>query len=177
MNGFSTRRKLGSVKPTQREIAGANRYWDMLHGIKSEDATPVPAKRERDPDAGSEGKEQIRVIRWWDGTRERLGAHVHYKLPQFVLAHVPNGAGRLSAQLAGFLKAMGLRPGNPDLHLYVPRGRFHGAVCEMKYGRNKESENQIDFLEHFRAAGWAVRTAWSGDEAIDFFQDYLDGKL
>lgn len=163
-----------------RESNNAQHAWGTaLKAAGFEPKQPIPdliEKRERDPSAGSEHKEQAKVIRWWDGTRDRAGAHVAYKLPHFALYAVPNGGFR--TQMGGWaLKAEGVRSGILDLGMDVARGKYHGWRAEMKYGRNKESEAQIEVGLFLRSQGYFVGTFWSADDCIDSLIDYLEGKL
>ncbi len=136
---------------------------------------PVRAARTYDPSAGSEHKEQVKVIRWWDGSRERAGAHLLYKLPYYALYAVPN-AGLRSVMLGSRMKQEGLRAGVPDLCLAVVRAPWHGFYAELKYGANKASTMQADYLAYLHDAGYHTGTYWSAETCIDAIQDYLDSK-
>lgn len=160
-----------NAKPTRREVNQSLNFYASLSGKTDAPTFEVAPKRLRDTSKGSESKEQVAVMRWW-----RV-ACLRYKLPEFSLFHIPNGAGRLSPVLASILKAMGLRAGIPDLCLAVQRCGFAGLYIEMKYGTNKESDNQIEVLEFLRSQGYATATCWTSDAAIDLIQDYLDGRL
>lgn len=150
-----------------------------LQGAGFVPKAPIPEhveKKERAPSEGSEWREQQRVVRWWDGTRERAGAHIRWKLPSFALYAVPNGGSR-GGQEGFWMKLTGTRSGIPDLQLDAPRGQYHGMRIEMKYGRGKESEAQIEVATYLRSAGYFCGTYWNADDAMDAICDYLDGRL
>jgi hypothetical protein len=78
--------------------------------------------------------------------------------------HVPNGGVRTKAE-AAILKAMGVKPGWPDLQ-FVWRGR---AVCiELKSGDAGLSKAQEDRCMRLILAGAALATCRSLEEVIDF---------
>ncbi len=164
------------AKPTKRAIA---QHLNALRAFSPDDRTPellpVRAARTYDPSAGSEHKEQVKVIAAWDGTRNRAGLAFKYGLPIYALYAVPNAA-RRGPQLGAWMKAEGLRAGIPDLQLDVARDGFHGLRIEMKFGRNQESEAQTEVLDHLRRQGFKTYTFWTADVAIDAIQDYLDRK-
>lgn len=130
----------------------------------------IPPKRTYTKRAdSSEHAEQSAVIDWWD---KACGT---YGLPQFALFAVPNGAHLASGYIgASRLKAEGMRPGALDLVLAVPRDQFHGLFLEMKYGRNKPSEDQDAFIAYLLGAGYHASVQWSADSAIAAIKEYLD---
>lgn len=48
------------------------------------------------------------------------------------------------------LKAAGLKSGVPDICLPVPSNGFHGLYIELKFGANKATEKQEDFMDGLR---------------------------
>jgi hypothetical protein len=128
---------------------------------------------------GSEHQEQWEVIRWWAGTKNRAeniqGAHERYGVPEFALFAIPNGGGRSPVQ-GEWLRQEGVRRGAPDLCLAVPRHIYHGAYVEMKYGDGRETEEQREFLAFLASQGYRTGTFWTGEAAIQFFTDYLEGR-
>lgn len=169
-------RPLRPSRPSKRVVA---QHLNALRAFAPDDKViaelPVRKARTFDPAAGSEHKEQAAVIRWWDGTRHRAGAHLVYGLPIYALFSVPN-SGRRSIMQAVWLKEEGLRRGIPDLQLAVPRGIYHGAVAEMKFGGGHETDEQTECLAFFKAQGYRTGVFWTAETAIAFFSDYLGGK-
>lgn len=114
----------------------------------------------------SEAREQTAVIQW---------AHLmENKYPQLkMLYHIPNGGSR-NAREAHNLKMQGVRAGVPDLHLPVARGGYHSLWLEMKYGKNKPTALQKEYMEFLKNEGHCVHVCYSADEAIETICDYLN---
>lgn len=112
-----------------------------------------------------EDTEQIGVIDWanWN-----TGRFPELKL----LFHVPNGGKRNAAEAARF-KAMGVKAGVPDLCLPVPRGGYAGLYIEMKYGKNKTTEKQEEWIHSLIEQGYLVKVCWGGQEATAALEEYL----
>ena len=92
-----------------------------------------------------EDTEQMGVIDWanWN-----TGRYPELKL----LFHIPNG-GKRDAREAARFKAMGEKAGVPDLCLPVPMNGFAGLYIEMKYGKNKPTDHQKEWIaRHTRTA-------------------------
>jgi hypothetical protein len=107
----------------------------------------------------SEDAEQIAVIEYCD----LLGIPV---------THAAN-EGKRSAAYGAKLKRMGLRPGFPDLFITRARGVYHGFAIEMKYGNNKPTEHQKDWLRRLSSEGYATAVCYSASEAISLIEKYL----
>lgn len=96
---------------------------------------------------------------------------------------VPNGAKlpyrkspsgqRYSPQAAVLLKE-GLRPGVADIFIPCARGYYHGLFIEMKWGRNKPTPEQAQFLFDMNTRGYLAVVCYGADEAILITQSYLD---
>lgn len=102
----------------------------------------------------------------------RLNERKHPEL-KFVFA-VPNG-GQRSKAVAGKLRAEGVKRGVFDIFVPIPRfypDRF-GLFIEMKYGKNKLTDEQKEFGEHLRLNGYARAVCYSADEAIKEIERYL----
>ena len=113
-----------------------------------------------------EEHEQIAVFQW--------AALQQCMMPDLKwLYHVPNG-GKRDAATAARLKAAGVKPGVPDIALDVPRGRHHGLRIELKYGKNKPTPNQQEWLDHLNASGYRAVVCYGADEAIDEIKNYLN---
>lgn len=114
----------------------------------------------------SEDTEQISVIDWakW---RE-----VQYPELRW-LHHIPNGGSR-NKQEAVKLKQMGVKAGVSDLCLPFPRGAYIGLYIEMKYGSNKPTKEQIEFISMMQEVGHLVLVCYSSEAAIEVIQQYLE---
>ena len=109
----------------------------------------------------SEHDEQVALIRWFDLQikGERIFA-------------TPN-AGKRSWALANYMKAEGLREGVPDLFMPCPNKHFHGLFIEMKYGKNKVTEAQSEWVDYLNSRGFMAIACWSFKEAQEVIIKYL----
>jgi len=81
--------------------------------------------------------------------------------------HCPNGGKRTKAA-AGKLKAMGVRPGVPDLQFMFPDGRV--AFLELKAQGGIVSDEQTVFLKYCERAGIEAAIAYNIDQAVSILQ-------
>lgn len=116
----------------------------------------------------SEATEQIEVVAWCNQAAEVIPAMRSLRL----IHHVPNGGKRNKLEAAN-LKQEGVKAGVPDLELPVARGAYIGMEIEMKYGDNRESENQIDWLTSLQAEGHFVCVCYSARAALDIIERYM----
>ncbi|MDD4971888.1 MAG: VRR-NUC domain-containing protein [Paludibacter sp.] len=114
----------------------------------------------------SEHEEQVALIKWWSLSHKR------FKLPEYSLMAIPNGGLRHIA-VAKKLKEEGLRSGAPDLELRVSRNGLHALWIEMKYGKNKPTESQIEFMAWQEAEGAKCVVCYSWEEAKKQIEEYL----
>ena len=115
----------------------------------------------------SEEQEQIALFKW-----AKLQENVYPELR--LLFHVPNG-GKRSKVTAAHMKAAGAKAGVPDVCLPVPRGRLHGLYIEMKYGNNKPSPEQMQWLLDLTAMNYKTAVCYSMEEAKEEILAYLYG--
>lgn len=112
-----------------------------------------------------EDTEQENVISW---ANWHLREHPELKW----LHHIPNGGKRNKAEAARF-KAQGVKAGVSDLFLPAAHGGYFGLYIEMKYGKNKPTDQQKEFIADMQQAGYDARVAYSAQEAIEILQEYL----
>ncbi len=111
-----------------------------------------------------------RALFEWAAIRER-------ELPELaMLVHVPNGGLRHPA-VAKMLKREGVKPGFPDLLLLIPRGKYHGFVGEMKFGRNRLTEKQREWKSRLEAAGYYFVMAHRWENMAAEIERYLSGRV
>ena len=104
-----------------------------------------------------EDTEQMGVIDWANWNLQRF--------PELkMLYHVPNGGKRNPAEAARF-KAMGVKAGVPDLCLPVPMNGYAGLYIEMKYGSNKPTAAQKEWIKNLKEYGYKVTVCYGGTEA------------
>ena len=108
--------------------------------------------------ASSEDAEQEAVVEYCD-------------LLHIPIVHIPN-EGKRSLSYAARMKKMGLRRGFPDLLVPLARGGYHGLFIEMKYGKNKTTKEQKEWLERLSAEGYACAVCYNAAEAIKTIENY-----
>lgn len=114
-----------------------------------------------------EDTEQMGVIDWANWNLQRF--------PELkMLYHVPNGGKRNPAEAARF-KAMGVKAGVPDLCLPVPMNGYAGLYIEMKYGNNKPTAAQKEWIKNLKEYGYKVTVCHGGTEATAELEAYLQG--
>lgn len=113
----------------------------------------------------TEAQEQKSLIEW---AKWQEGRYPELKM----LMHIPN-EGKRSKRYGAELKRLGLRPGFPDLGLFVPRNNKSGLFIEMKVGRNKCTDNQKKWIKALIGQGYEVKVCYSCEEAIQIIKRYL----
>lgn len=86
------------------------------------------------------------------------------------MLHVPNEGKRTNGAV---LKAAGLKDGVPDVLLLVPRNGFCGLAIEMKFGKNKTTASQKEWLERLKKAGYKTAICYGFLEAQAEVREYL----
>lgn len=79
--------------------------------------------------------------------------------------HVPN-EGKRSPKTGKRFKRMGMKPGVPDLCIPVARRGYHGLFIEMKYGSNKLTEKQAEWLTLLNENGYKAVCCYGFDDAM-----------
>lgn len=118
--------------------------------------------------------EQARLIKW------SHKASVRAVLPCLkFLHHSPNG-GKRDAFTGAQMKALGVKPGFPDLVLPVLQpapAKGNGLAIEMKSATGRQSPEQKEWQAHLESQGWQYSLARSAQEAREIVCQYLDMPL
>lgn len=93
--------------------------------------------------------------------------------PELALMSCSLNGVKLSKAQAGKAKAAGMLKGEHDVRLPVSRGGFIGLSIEMKAGKNKPTQEQLDYGHLLAAEGWCIRYCWSWTEAQAEILAYL----
>lgn len=93
------------------------------------------------------------------------------KQPRCLLVH--NFLNPRSVQEGAKLAGCGLTKGLPDLTLFVPAGMYHGLHIELKIGKEKPKDYQIDLMNALREQGYYVTWTNNEEEAKQIISDYL----
>jgi hypothetical protein len=117
--------------------------------------------------ASSEHELQVNCVNWFG-----------YKYPKIkdLLFAVPNGGVR-HKRTAAKLKAEGVRRGVPDLFLAISKHGKHGLFIEMKYGRNKQTSQQLRYEELLKSQNYAVAVCYTFDDFRDVIELYMGEHL
>ena len=59
------------------------------------------------------------------------------------------------------------------LNKELPGYKFNGLFIEMKYGKNRLTDEQKEFGDHVSKQGYCTAVAYSAEEAIEIIDDYL----
>ena len=86
--------------------------------------------------------------------------------------HIPNGGSRNKKE-AKNLKRQGVKAGVPDLCIPVARRGYHGLFIEMKYGKNKLTEKQAEWLTLLNDNGYKAVCCYGFDDAMKAIDWYL----
>lgn len=112
-----------------------------------------------------EAAEQTALFRW--------AGFMSGQFPEIeMLYHIPNGGSRNKIE-AAHLKQQGVKAGVPDLCLPVARGEYHGLYIELKYGKNKLTENQKRWIKLLRSQNYKAEVAYGWEEASKIILEYL----
>ncbi len=113
-----------------------------------------------------EACEQIKLFQW--------AQFMTAKYPILdLMFHIPNGGSRNKLEAVN-LKRQGVKPGVPDVCLPVPSRNHHGLYIEMKYGRNKPTDNQNKYLSNLSKQGYAVAVCYNWEQAAETICKYLN---
>ena len=91
------------------------------------------------------------------------------KIPYFA---IPNGGAR-NIIVATKLKAEGVKKGVADLFIMVGNSKHYGLFIEVKVGKNKQQDSQIEFESLAIKQGYHYKVVYSLDELINILDIYL----
>lgn len=118
--------------------------------------------------------------------RRNQGEHVHqsafvklcalheHRFPALkYLFAVPNFARLRSQREVAARLREGLKKGVPDLWLPYPSQGHPGLIIENKFGKNKPTPEQLEWIERMRAVNWRVVVCYSFEQQVATLLDYL----
>lgn len=115
--------------------------------------------------SSSEEQEQATVFEWAE--------YQSNAYPELRFMYHPANEGKRSITAGATLKKVGLKKGVPDICLPAACGCYHGLYIEMKFGKNKPTKEQLEYLIFLNAQGYCVKVCYSADEAINTIAEYL----
>lgn len=89
-----------------------------------------------------------------------------------LIYHIPNGGSRNTLE-AKNLKKQGVKAGVPDLFLPVAKGGYFGLYIEMKWGKNKATDEQLKWMAELRNQGYAVWLCYGSEVAKNCLEQYI----
>lgn len=101
--------------------------------------------------------------------------YFRYRYPKYkrLLFHVPNGGSRNVIEAAN-LKEQGVVSGVADLILLKPKHNYGSLCIELKIGRNKQTENQIQWARDATEEGNLYRVVTNFDQFKDLVDWYMN---
>ena len=115
----------------------------------------------------TEQQHQIAVIQWSQQPT------IREKYPELaMLFHIANE--RSDKVQASILKKMGVKKGVPDLCLPAPSGKYHGLFIEMKTDTGRASAEQLWWISHLEANGYAAAVCYGWNRAVEVLEWYLN---
>lgn len=116
----------------------------------------------------SETQHQAAVIKWSQQPAVRS------RWPELkLLYHIKNETKEGAKQVA-IDKALGVKRGVPDLHLPVPRGRYHSLYIEMKNETGRSTRDQNWWGEQLTAQGNMCEVCHGWKDAVRVLEWYLN---
>lgn len=107
--------------------------------------------------------DHINIVNWFN-----------YQFPELKddLHHFANER-KCSPQTGRLLKRMGVKKGVADFFLALPLNGKAGLWLELKVGKNKMTEEQVQFLQRKLDRGYECVCVWGFENAREFFLNYL----
>ena len=106
-----------------------------------------------------------------------MAGYLQEKYPQLCWMHaIPNGGAR-NVVVARKMKCEGVVRGIADVFLPYPRNGYHGLYIEFKYGKNRLTSEQREFLDYANINGYKTGVAYSAEAGIEILRAYLGDDL
>jgi len=114
----------------------------------------------------SEHTEQVLIFKW--------AALQSGKYPCLKFMYSTLNGIRLSIGSAVKAKASGNKRGLPDIVLPYRNKTYTGLYLELKFGKNKPSKEQKEYMEYLNTQGYLAVWKIGSKEAIDLIKEYLE---
>ena len=95
------------------------------------------------------------------------------QLNRILIFAIPNGGSRNKLEAIN-LKRQGVKAGVPDLFVPYARRGFYGLFIEMKYGRNKTTPEQDEWLDALTRRGYLAKVCRGYAEAVELLKYYFE---
>lgn len=119
----------------------------------------------------TEARLQQEIILWWEENCSQWHSE------PWELFHIPNGL--IAHQQVRYVKALGVRPGIPDLMLCIPNEYYHGLFIELKRPgidiSRALSKSQVRMIANLNARGYSAIVVSCLEDAIMAISAYMEG--
>jgi len=106
---------------------------------------------------------QVRIFDW-----------LERELPEiYDLTHATPNGGKRGKKTAFAMKAEGQKKGYLDLSIDRACGGFHGFRMEVKFGKNRLTPEQIQWVSKLEREGYKVVVVWTLEDAVKEITDYV----
>lgn len=102
--------------------------------------------------------------------------YVRHQYPHALCVHVPN-EGKRSPFMQYKVKYLGIVSGVPDVLIFNPNDKFNGLAIELKWGRNKPTENQKKFIDRLQRVNWCAEWVNTFQDAQNLIDKYFKNEL
>lgn len=98
--------------------------------------------------------------------------YLQMQYPAALWTHTPN-EGRRTPFERYKLKYLGAKSGVPDLMIFTPNDHYNGLAIELKYKKNKPTDNQKKWLDDLANNNWLA--VWLNDyqQCINLIDKYF----
>jgi hypothetical protein len=119
-----------------------------------------------------QGREEKEMILFFDYVR-----YAARRDPRLASIYHISNEGKASIQRRITLARAGVLKGIPDICVPIPNGGYGALYIELKIKPNRASREQKRVIEHLNELGNLAVLCWSGTEAIQTLERYLNGQL
>lgn len=109
-----------------------------------------------------------------DAIQKDIVKYLQLQYPDLLFTAMPGGMFSSPSQGAK-MKAMGYRPGTPDLLIFEARNGYHGLFIELKKTDGYPQDNQVVFNDLALLRGYEAWICYGFDHAKKVIDDYLRG--
>ena len=136
-----------------------------IHNRIMRPARPLLSRQQKTLSVGSEFATQVAVMAW---ARQNVR-----RIPELRWLHSSLNGAYMPPGVARKQKAAGMVAGIWDLFLPCSNHVYTGLYLEMKHGKNKLTEEQIEFGTFVESQGYKTAVAYSFEEATKVIEEYF----
>ena len=98
--------------------------------------------------------------------------YMKFKYPDILVHHSQNENKRSNYE-RWFISLFGIQAGCPDLLFFKATKTYNGLAVELKVGKNKPTENQINFMKKLVAENWQTEVIYNISDFIKCVDKFL----